>query len=78
MLGFDACIAELWVKEKVASMEAIAAAKEVALTYLASEREKIMRMSHQQALDELLRVHKIEARIQTVQSVSDTGLLSVA
>lgn len=78
MLGFDKHMAELWVKEKTAAVEAIAVAKDVALTYLASEREKIMRMSHQQALDELLRVHKIEARILTVQSVSDTGLLSVA
>jgi type II restriction enzyme len=78
MLGFDKYMTELWAKEKVASVEAIAVAKDVALTYLASEREKIMRMSHQQALDELLRVHKIEARIQTVRSVSDTGLLSVA
>jgi type II restriction enzyme len=77
ILNFDKYITELWLREKIASIEAIATAKDIALAFLATEREKIMRMSHQQAINELLQANKIDVRIQTVQSVSDTRLLSV-
>lgn len=77
MLRYDKKIEPLWATEKLVAAESIGIAKEIALIYLAKEREKIMRMSHKDALTELLRVHKIEARIQTIQSVSDTGLLAI-
>lgn len=63
--------------EKQAAIESIAAAKEEALTFLSSERTKIMQMSHEEALEELVRVHKIESRIEVIKSVSDNGILGV-
>jgi len=47
------------------------------LGFLAKEREKIMRMSHDEALKELIKVHKIESKIVTINSVSNSGILSI-
>jgi hypothetical protein len=77
MLDFSDVLKTLWKDEKQAAIESIAAAKEEALTFLANEREKIMRMSHEDALLELVRVHKIESRISVIRSVSDNGLLEI-
>lgn len=59
------------------SIEILAAAKNEALTFLAEERERIMRMSHADALNELIRVHNLENRIRTIQAVTDNGLFSL-
>ncbi len=77
ILSSSKSIDKLWSTEKIASSEAITISKEEALTYLANEREKIMRMSHQEALNELIKVHKIESRIKTIQSISDNGLFAI-
>lgn len=68
---------ELWTEEKKKSIEILAAAKNEALTFLAEERERIMRMSHADALNELIRVHNLENRIRTIQAVTDNGLFSL-
>lgn len=57
--------------------ESISVAKEEALTFLAQEREKIMKMSHNEALKELIKVHKIESRIKTIGAISDNGLFTL-
>jgi len=57
--------------------ESIAISKEEALTFLAQEREKIMRMSHNEALKELIKLHKIESRMKTINAVSDNGLFTI-
>lgn len=77
MIGFSEEIEGLWKAEKQAALESIEVAKEEALTFLAQEREKIMRMSHEEALLELVRVHKIESRIRTIRSVGDNGILEI-
>jgi hypothetical protein len=77
MLGFSKVLNDLWSIEKQAAVESIAAAKNEALTFLAKEREKIMRMSHDEALKELIKVHKIESKIVTINSVSNSGILSI-
>jgi len=77
MLGFSRKIHDLWRLEKQAAVESIVAAKQEALTFLAAEREKIMRMSHEEAIKELIQVHKIEGRIKVINSVSDNGLLGI-
>jgi type II restriction enzyme len=77
ILSFSKKIESLWNIEKIAASESIAIAKEEALSFLAQEREKIMRMSHQEALRELIKVHKIDSRIKTIQSISDNGLFSI-
>lgn len=77
ILQFDRTLDELWRVEKMVAVESIAAAKEIALTFLAQERERIMRMSHEEALLELVKINKIESRIQTIRGVSDTGLMNL-
>ncbi|MDP2166789.1 MAG: HindIII family type II restriction endonuclease [Thermodesulfovibrionales bacterium] len=77
MLGFSNKVEDLWKAEKQAAVESIAAAKEEALTFLANERENIMRMSHEEALLELVRVYKIESRIKVIRSVTDNGILEI-
>jgi type II restriction enzyme len=77
MLEFSHKVDKLWKAEKQAAVESIAVAKEEALTVLAKEREKIMRMTHEEALLELVRVHKIENRIKVIKSISDNGLLEI-
>jgi type II restriction enzyme len=77
ILSFSKKIELLWNIEKQAAAESITIAKDEALTFLAQEREKIMRMSHQEALKELIKVHKIDSRIKTIQLISDNGLFSI-
>jgi len=77
MLSFSPRVAELWDVEKRAAAESVEIAKDDALTFLAREREKIMQMSHQEALLALVRVHKIESRIKTIKSVSDNKILAM-
>lgn len=77
MLGFSPKIEGLWKTEKQAAVESIAAAKEEALIFLAEERAKIMRMSHKEALTELVKVHKLDSRIKVINSVTDNHLLEI-
>lgn len=77
MLTFSPQMEKLWILEKQAATESVIAAKEEALTFLANERAKIMKMNHEEALIELVRVHKLESRIEVIKSVADNGLLGV-
>jgi len=77
MLSFSKAIEPLWSIEKEATTESIAISKEEALTFLAQEREKIMRMSHNEALKELIKLHKIESRMKTINAVSDNGIFTI-
>lgn len=77
ILSFSKKIQPLWDIEKGVATESIAVAKEEALTFLAQEREKIMRMSHKEALKELIKVHKIESKIKTINAISDNGLFTL-
>ena len=77
MLTFSKKVEALWNIEKGVATESIAIAKEEALTFLAQEREKIMRMSHKEALSELIKVHKIESRIKTINGIADNGLFTL-
>lgn len=77
MLSFSNKVEPLWNIEKEAATQSISIAKEEALTFLAQEREKIMRMSYNEALKELIKVYKIESKIKTINSISDNGLFNV-
>lgn len=77
MQSFSKKVESLWIIEKEAATESISIAKEEALTFIAQEREKIMRMSHQEALKELIKINKIENRIKIINSVADNGLLDL-
>jgi len=66
MLGFSKNIPALWQIEKQAAEESVRFAKEAALTYLAEERERIVRMSHDEAIAELIKSRKIDNKIKTI------------
>lgn len=77
MLDFSPCMAELWQTEKRAVDECISIAKKEALTFLAEERERIMRMNHREALEELVRSCKIESKTQLIQAVKNNDILGI-
>lgn len=77
LLGFSKNIDTIWRDEKIAATESIAAAKQEALSYLSAERTKIMRMSREEALRELVRVRNIDGKIQIINSIRDSDILDV-
>lgn len=77
ILGHSKSIFKLWQDEKIAATESIEIAKIEALKHLSSVREKIMRMSHDEALNELIKVSKIENKIETIKRISDNGLFGL-
>lgn len=77
MLNYSDVMAGLWDIEKRAAIESIDIGRKEALTFLAREREKIMRMNHDEALKELIKIHKIESKITMIKSVCNNNILSV-
>lgn len=77
MLSKDKTFAKLWAEEKAMAHEAIAFAKEEALTHLAQLRGSIMRMSHKDAIEALIKAQKIGEKEWTIKKVNDNGLLEL-
>ncbi len=77
LLDFDGVIGEIWRDEKRASNESILISRDEALTFLAAERERIMRLSRNEAIKEVLKWRKLDNKIQTVQSVTKNEILSL-
>lgn len=75
--GYSTAVDTYWRREKIAAVESIQIAKLQALEYLANEREKIMRLDHQAALLALIRVHKIDSRIEVINSVTNNRILDL-
>lgn len=65
----------LWTEEKTASLTALRIAKDEALTYLRAERNRLLGLSHAQAIEELVRASGLEARIAQVERVEHGSLL---
>ena len=77
MLNFDEKISDIWKEEKRASIESIIISREEALVFLASERERIMKLSKEDAIKEVLKSSKIENKIKSIKSVTDNGLFDL-
>lgn len=77
-LEFDPVVKKLWGIEKAANLEAIEFARREGLAYLASERESIVRLDHQEAISRLLSAHKIDNRAKLIQSTNDNGLFELS
>lgn len=73
----DALFRDIWRYEKVASLESIAVAKEEALIILAQERSRIMRLTQDEAIRELMEKHRIDSREAVVRAVVDNGILGI-
>ena len=78
MLQYGEPIGGLWRTEKIATMESIGISKEIALTYYANQRESIMRLSHRDAIKQLIEMHKIDSRIETIEAVTDNLLMEIS
>lgn len=68
---------DLWTTEKGASLEALGMVREESLRYLRSERNRLLGLSHQQALDELICSTGLGSRIARVERVRHGELLGV-
>ncbi len=77
MLDFDTSISDLWKTEKIANEESITVAKEEALTFLAQEREIIMNLSHEEAIQRLVTANKIDNKEKVIKQVSDNQLMTL-
>ena len=66
---------ELWTDEKVASVESLKTVKEEALVYLRAERDRLLGLSHKQAVEELVRMAGLDSRIYTVEKIELGQLL---
>ena len=71
-LGKDA---DLWTIEKSSSIEALHAVKEEALLYLRLERDRLLGLSKQAAIAELIRSRGLESRIASINRLEHGGLL---
>ena len=77
MLEFHAAIADLWLSEKAAAVEAIEVAKQFALDFLSAERERIVRLTHEEAIRHLLEVHKVESRMAVIRRVASSRIMDL-
>lgn len=66
---------DLWTAEKKASLLALSIAKDEALTYLRAERNRLLGLSHQQALGELIRATGLDSRINQIERLDHGALL---
>lgn len=66
---------DLWKSEKMASIEALDMLRKESLSYLRSERNRLLALSHQQALNELIRLAGLDSRITQVEHVEHGNLL---
>ena len=68
---------DLWRTEKTASIEALDVAKDESLQSLRAARNRLLGLSHQEALEELIRVAGIDSRIAQVERIEHGDLLGV-
>jgi hypothetical protein len=68
---------DLWAIEKSASVESLEVVKRESLQYLISERDRLLGLSHQQALAELIRLTGVYSRVEQVRRMQHGPLLGV-
>jgi len=66
---------DLWTTEKTASLVALGIAKDEALTYLRAERNRLLGLSHKQAIEELICATGLDSRITQVERIEHGNLL---
>ncbi|EJJ9646159.1 HindIII family type II restriction endonuclease [Escherichia coli] len=63
--------------ERIATSEGIYVLKKMAIEYLSSERGRILSMSREEAVRALIKMNKIESRIEQIKKVTDNNILSL-
>jgi hypothetical protein len=77
MLSHSKSISELWHEEKIAIKETIEIGKKEALIFLASERERMVNLSHKDALRELLKMSKLDSKIKAIEKINSNNLFDI-
>ena len=77
MLASSEKLTVIWRAEKAATVAALEYAKREGLAALDAERERIMRMSREAAVTELLDLRKLGSRAGIISSVEDNNMLNV-
>ena len=77
MLEFDSIIRNIWLDEKHTTLDVIKSAKYEALSMISKERESILQMSRQEAIDKLIHVQNIDGRIKVINSIKDNKILEI-
>ena len=70
-------MSEIWREEKIALLESVEVVWQEALGFLAEERERVMKLSKQEAIQEVLDGRKLDARARAVNAVGENGLLDI-
>lgn len=78
LLGSGGIVGEVWKREKLATIEGIKISKDIALGYLAKEREKIIKLSHEEAIKHLLDMHKLDSRVAQIKGVRENTLMNLS
>ena len=68
---------DLWEEEKRASLEALEVARDESLRYLRAERDRLLGLSRQEAVDELVRLAGVGSRVERVARIEHGDLLGV-
>lgn len=70
-------VREFWKQEKIANLESIEIAKQEGLQYYSALRDRIMKMTHEEALQELIHRSKIENKIRLLTNIADNNLIDL-
>ena len=65
----------LWTTEKILSQDTLAVLKMESLRHLAAERDRLLQLSHREALKQLLHMAGLDSRIRQVEGVQHGPLL---
>jgi len=66
---------DLWTIEKISSQETLAIVKQEAVRHLVAERNRLLQLSHREALEKLIQMAGVDSRIQQVEHVQHGQLL---
>jgi len=77
MLDSDRILSNIWKDEKTASIESIGISQKEALDFLSTERERIMRLTKEEAIKEVLKSSKIGNKIMAIMNVADNGIFNM-
>lgn len=77
LLNSDKDIRSIWRDEKIASLESLQLARAEAIQCMSEERERIMKLTHQEAIREVIQLRKIENKTRIIQTAGDNGILEM-
>ena len=77
LLKYGNPVEDIWRTERIATLESIKISKEIASKYYAEQKKEIKNLSKKEAIEQLIEMHKITSRIDTINSVSDNRIMGI-